>query len=229
MSLILSIETSTMVCSVALHRNNYLIALNELFEEKSHSKSLLLQISQLLKHTGYRLDQLDAIAVSKGPGSYTGLRIGVSTAKGLCYAIDKPLISVNTLEAMGIGINKWNIEQYYVCPMIDARRMEVYCCLLNSSNTLIIPTRAEIVNQNFFNELLKSKKIIFFGNGSDKCKDVLKENTNASFLSNIHPSAANIGYLAYHYFQRGEFENLAHFEPYYLKEFLTTKSNGNYQ
>lgn len=223
MGLILSIETSTKVCSVALHKNNQPLALTEFFEDKSHSRVLTEQINYLLRYAGYDIKEIDAVAISKGPGSYTGLRIGVATAKGLCYALDKPLIAVNTLEAMCLNVNKINPERYDLCPMLDARRMEVYCCLMDASLSYLLPTQAKVIEENSFHPELARNKIFFFGNGSEKCIPLLGLQGNAIFIKDIYPSALHVGALAGKAFEKGIFEDTAYFEPYYLKEFLATQ------
>lgn len=223
MTLILSIETSTRVCSVALHLDKRLLGVQESFADRSHSKVLLDQVSGVLKQAGYELNQIDAVAVSKGPGSYTGLRIGVSTAKGLCFSLGKPLIGINTLEAMAFEVNRNNISGYYVCPMLDARRMEVYCCMMDSDNLLVLPVQAMVLNEDSFNEFLDHRPILFSGDGSEKCKELLKSSKNAFFIENLYPSAKNIGFMAFDQYERSSFEDPAYFEPFYLKEFVSSK------
>ena len=226
MGLILSIETSTPVCSVSLHQQGNVIGLSEFFEGQSHSKLLMEQINFLVKQAEFHLSDLDAIAVSGGPGSYTGLRIGVATAKGLCFTIEKPLISVNTLEAMAYGVNQTNPEHYNLCTMIDARRMEVYCTLVDSSQNVLVPTQALIIDEGSFEKELQGHKILFFGNGSEKCKQLLSDKTNALFINNVYPSAINVGYLAFLKYQKGIFEDVAYYEPNYLKEFNSTQKKS---
>jgi|SRR6185437_16086931 len=218
---LLSIETSTQVCSVALHRGENLLGEYKVAEEKSHSKLLTHFIDTVVKDTGMKLMDVDAFAVSKGPGSFTGLRIGVSTAKGLCFALDKPLISVNTLEAMAYTVNSNNPEKHYVLPMLDARRMEVYCSLIDSNNSVIRETEAVVVDENSFKDILDQYKIIFSGNGMDKCRSILEKHPNAHFMDGLVPLASSVGTIAYSKFQKKEFENLAYFEPFYLKDFYT--------
>ena len=167
--------------------------------------------------------ELDAIAVSKGPGSYTGLRIGVSTAKGLCYALDKPLIAVNTLLAMANEVNRQNHSQALLCPMIDARRMEVYTALYDGELNELEKTSAKILEENSFDETLNQKQVLFFGNGADKFMALKTGVANAVFIDNITPSAWSVGLLANQAFLRGDFEDVAYFEPFYLKDFVATK------
>ena len=166
---------------------------------------------------------MDAVAVSSGPGSYTGLRIGTSVAKGLCYSLDIPLISVGSLEVKIHGVNKFNIDGAVLCPMIDARRMEVYCQVVDEKLEILQPVEAKIIDENSFSEFLERKKVFFFGDGSAKCATIMKS-TNAIFLENIFPSAATLGMLAYCRFQVGQTEDLVTFEPFYLKDFVAKKA-----
>ena len=224
MSLILSIDTSTKVCSVALHREGKLLAINELYTEKSHSGMLTTLCDNVVKYTGFSLKDLDAIAVAKGPGSYTGLRIGVSTAKGFCFALDKPLIAINTLEAMAYQLKDFYDETHLLCPMIDARRMEVYCQVMNNQMNTILETEAKIIDGLSFSELLSEKKIVFFGDGAAKCQAKITHK-NAVFLhTEIHPSAKTVGLLATNLYEKSLFENVVTFEPFYLKDFVGTQS-----
>lgn len=174
-----------------------------------------------VEHAGFKLSDLDAIAVAKGPGSYTGLRVGVSTAKGLCYALDKPLIAVNTLQAMALQLTPF-FPGHLLCPMIDARRMEVYAALLDQNNAFIRPTQAVIMDENSFQDLLTEHKIVFFGDGAAKCKPLLEKHSNAIFpAEDIKPSARTIGQLGVIAFRHAQFEDVAAFEPYYLKDFMS--------
>lgn len=222
MSLILSIETATTVCSVALHHHGQLIGTQTLYIEKSHSGLLAPVIDSLVKYCGFTLNDLSAVAISEGPGSYTGLRIGVSTAKGLCYALDVPLVAVNTLEAMAFGVNKYNKTEALLCPMIDARRMEVYCLLANHQVQIVEPTKPEIIDSTSFEDILLKNQIMFFGNGATKCKGVITS-ANALFIDDVCPDASNVGFLAYRKFEEQQFEDVAYFEPFYLKEFRISK------
>lgn len=227
MGLILSIETATTVCSVALHKDGKLLGLQELHLQKSHSEFLAVLIKDLVRYAGYTLKDLDFIAVSKGPGSYTGLRIGTATAKGLCFALDKPLISINTLEAMAFGVcNYYRERDVLLCPMIDARRMEVYCLLADAGMNIVENTGALVIDELSFKELLEEKEIIFFGDGSLKCIPVLSNQPRAKFLANISPSALHVGAAIYGKIKNSglEIEDLAYFEPFYLKDFQAKKS-----
>jgi tRNA threonylcarbamoyladenosine biosynthesis protein TsaB len=223
MAVILSVETSTSVCSAALHENGRLLGSKEIHVPQSAASQLAVQLSDLLEETRVPKENINAVAVSSGPGSYTGLRIGVATAKGLCFGLKIPLVAINSLMVLAYGIPAQQSGDL-LCPMIDARRMEVYCCLLDRSMKVIADTEASIIEKESFSVPLKSHRIVFFGDGSLKCKGVL-HHENAIFFDNAYPSAANMGTLAFQKFSAGEFENLALFEPFYLKEFVAkTKS-----
>jgi len=230
MAAILSIETATPLCSVALSTKGKVIAHRETFEEKSHAARLTVFIEEILKEKGLRVDNLDAIAVGKGPGSYTGLRIGVSTAKGLCYGSEIPLIAVSTLkilykQAYDLLRDRGQIgdesENMLFCPMIDARRMEVFTCLYDTSGKETEAVSAKIIVQESYADLLSSCKIIFFGSGMEKCRGILSHR-NAVFLDHIYPMASTLAQLAEQSYLSKEFENLAYFEPFYLKDFVAT-------
>jgi tRNA threonylcarbamoyladenosine biosynthesis protein TsaB len=222
--LLLSIDTSTRGCSVALHRNSELLASYELLTDKSSSAMLTTLIRNVVLDSGYVLHDLDAVVIAKGPGSYTGLRVGVSTAKGICFAIDKPLIAVNTLEAMFMQVRGFFTSETLFCPMIDARRMEVYAAVFGWEGTVIEPTQAVILNEDSFSTHLASRQVVFFGDGAAKCKNLFHSG-NAIFLGeDIRPSAKTVGVLAARSFQNNSFEDLASFEPFYLKDFMTPPS-----
>ena len=220
---ILNIETSTKACSVALFSGKELVSHKEHVEEKfSHSEKLSLYMLEVLDLAKITFTDLSAIAISMGPGSYTGLRIGVSTAKGLCYALDIPLISISTLQAMAYGISLTKKSDVF-CPMIDARRMEVYSAFYNAKNKLIRKIQADIIDEKSYQKEL-TDKVLFFGDGSEKLHETIIHD-NASFVSNFHPSAKFLGPLAYNKFQETDFEDAAYFEPYYLKDFIAGKKN----
>jgi tRNA threonylcarbamoyladenosine biosynthesis protein TsaB len=220
MALIISIETSTKVCSVALHRDTTLLASSEILIEKSHSRYITVMIDRLFEYSGEQLQDIDAVAVSKGPGSYTGLRIGVSTAKGLCYALDKPLIAVDTLAAMAHQANRYNHAGAMLCPMTDARRMEVYCALYDATMKEQEPVQAKIIDEQSFQSILNQSPVLFLGDGAQKCKAVLGHNPHAIFVDGVYPSAVAIGNLAMQQFAEKNFEDVAYFEPFYLKDFV---------
>ncbi len=231
MPIILSIETSTKACSAAIHQDGKLLSVSELYNEKSSSGMLTTLIEHVVKTASLTLQEIDAVAVAKGPGSYTGLRIGVSTAKGLCFTLEKPLIAINTLEAMAYSmfdVKSTNFSTLLV-PMLDARRMEVYCAVYKADTLEVIePTQAKIIDETSFADLLEKHKIIFFGDGAEKCRATLGANPNAVFLNQtIFPSAKSIGALATRAFELQPFENVADFEPFYLKEFVGTTPKKN--
>lgn len=222
MALILSIETSTSVCSAALHESGVLIADEIHREPQSSASQLAVMIERLFLSNKIDKKSLKAVAVSSGPGSYTGLRIGASTAKGICFGLDLPLISLGSLHASAAGLP--NPGTHYLCPMIDARRMEVYCSLLSPSLEVIEGVQAKVIDENSFADTLQLHTISFFGNGSYKCKAVI-QHSNALFIEGVEPLAKHMGKLVYTKFLANDFEDLHPFEPRYLKEFVAkTKS-----
>ncbi|MBN2637963.1 MAG: tRNA (adenosine(37)-N6)-threonylcarbamoyltransferase complex dimerization subunit type 1 TsaB [Bacteroidales bacterium] len=227
MALILSIETSTRVCSVALSQDGMLLAMEESTTQNSHAEQITVFAEGVLYKAGKNFIDLDAIAVSKGPGSYTGLRIGVSTAKGFCYSLDKPLISVGTLPSLAsgmiqqLGMEGRNPEEYLFCPMIDARRMEVYAAIYD--NSLIVQRRvqAEVIDEESYSEFLVKKPVFFIGDGAPKCQEILGKNKNALFTDEpFLPSARYMIPIAEEKFKNNDFEDVAYFEPFYLKDFI---------
>lgn len=222
MALILNLETSTTVCSAALVRDGKVIAQRESFEDKSHASSLTVFIDQILKEAGMEIRQLDAVAISQGPGSYTGLRIGVSTAKGICYALSKPLIALNTLQAMALmALGKIPNKDSLMCTMIDARRMEVYAQFFDAQANPVREIKAEIIEENTYSEWLLSQEVYFIGDGAAKCKTILSS-PNAKFIDNIYPSANYMAEMAEKAFNEQQFVDVAYFEPFYLKDFVAT-------
>jgi tRNA threonylcarbamoyladenosine biosynthesis protein TsaB len=222
MPIILQLETATQVCSVAIAKDGETVALKELQAPNIHASNLTLFIEEAMQQAGLKFTDLDAIAVSKGPGSYTGLRIGVSTAKGLCYALDKPLIGINTLEMMAAGY-KLAYPDYegLICPMIDARRMEVFTGIFDVALNEVEAVNAKIVDVNSFTEFDISTKIVFLGDGADKCKAVISHD-GAMFEDQNFNTAVNMNRLALDTYQSGRFEDVAYFEPFYLKDFVLT-------
>lgn len=221
MALILNIETATTNCSVSISKDGKTVFLKEDNNKNySHAESLHLFIDAVLNESSIILADIDAIAVSKGPGSYTGLRIGVSAAKGLCFALNKPLISVPTLQALAHQVK---VEDGFVVSMLDARRMEVYSSIFDSHYNQIRDTEAEILDENSFKEYLKKGKVYFIGNGVEKTKEILTH-SNAIFIEDKLPSANEMGLLAYNKYKISDFEDVAYFEPYYLKDFIAIKS-----
>ncbi|MCB0488948.1 MAG: tRNA (adenosine(37)-N6)-threonylcarbamoyltransferase complex dimerization subunit type 1 TsaB [Cyclobacteriaceae bacterium] len=226
MALILSLESATPVCSVALFEGSKLLDSSHLHIPQSASSRLAVMIDEVLKRCDVSPKQLNAVAVSSGPGSYTGLRIGVASAKGLCFALSIPLIAVNTLESMVSQVADRFDEGDLLCPMLDARRMEVYCLLAFSDGRVIQETQAKVIDESSFQSELSENKIIFFGSGAAKCRDVI-QHKNAAFIDNIFPSAVDIGRLAFAKFESQSFEDLAGFEPFYLKDFIVKKPKSN--
>ncbi len=220
MALILNIETSTTNCSVSLSKEGETLLLKEDYNNNySHAERLHLYIDEVLTQGEVSLNNLDAIAISKGPGSYTGLRIGVSAAKGLCFSSEKPLISVATLEALAHQVS---INKGVIVPMLDARRMEVYSAVFNSEYDQIRDTQAQILEEDSFIEYLEKGKVYFVGNGVKKTKELIKH-PNAVFIDNKLPSAKEMSLLAYNKYKKNDIEDVAYFEPFYLKDFIALK------
>ena len=220
MNYILNIESSTTNCSISLALDGNLVALKESNDDKySHSTKLHSFINEVLKKSNISVKELVAIAVSKGPGSYTGLRIGVAAAKGLCYSLDIPLISISTLHILSKQIQVR--EQGLILPVMDARRDEVYCAVYDSSYNLIKKAVPKIINQESFSELSYKSKLYFIGNGQEKCKRLIENNTNLIFSNNnTFPSAREMTQLSYEKFKDLNFKDIAYFEPDYLKDFM---------
>ena len=223
MALILNIETATTNCSVSLSKDGKTIVLKEDYDKNySHAERLHVYIDAVLKEATVTPSQLDAIAVSKGPGSYTGLRIGVSAAKGLCFALNKPLISISTLEALAHQVKNGD---GVIVAMLDARRMEVYSAIFDSNYNCIRTTEAEVLNQSSYSSYLDKGKVYFIGNGVEKTKTLISHH-NAVFIENKLPSANEMGVLATHKYKISDFEDVAYFEPYYLKDFIALKAKS---
>lgn len=222
MGVILSIETATSVCSVAVHRDGVLVGIHELFQENAHGQKLMPLIDSLFDHIGLNPGELDAVAVSAGPGSYTGLRIGASTAKGLAYALEIPLIAVDTLDALARRAEPFVEKSDYIVPMIDARRMEVYCKVLDGDMNEIEPLAPRIIDEASFGSLLMDRKVVFLGDANTKVKEVIRHE-HALFIPCLN-SACTVGEIAASRYLDRRFEDLAYFEPNYLKEFRVLKS-----
>lgn len=221
MGIILNIETATKNCSVSLSEKDKILVLVELNEGQfSHAEKLHTFILEVLKTAHKSMSDLDAVSVSKGPGSYTGLRIGVSAAKGLCYALEKPLISIPTLEILALQVPVQKDE--LVVPLLDARRMEVYSAIYNDAYLQIRQTEAEIIDGTSFETILNDRIVHFAGDGAEKCKEIIKHK-NARFLSNLYPSAREMAMISTRKFKAADFEDVAYFEPYYLKDFVAGK------
>jgi len=222
LALILNIETATKTCSVALANNGALVGQKSISSGAySHAENLHPFIDSLLKEHQISAAQLDAIAISMGPGSYTGLRIGVSTAKGLCYALNIPLIAVGTLELMCHSEKLKSIDADLFCPMIDARRSEVFTALFDNKGSTVSEVEALILDSESFSTLLQNKRIAFFGDGSAKFA-VMINNPNAVFIEDVEPLADQMISLSEDLYKAQKFEDVAYFEPFYLKEFMAT-------
>ncbi len=230
MATILHIETSTDVCSVSVSQNGQLLAIKESLDGMNHSRILTLFIEELMNDSVINAGLIEAVAVSMGPGSYTGLRIGVSVAKGLCYALNIPLLAIGTLDSMA-SYTAAHLDQYHpnaasglpplLCPMIDARRMEVYSALFDASGTRIEPVTAKIVDAGTFANMLDKNPILFFGNGARKCRETI-QHPNALFAGPEKVSARFMIHQAEVKYKNNEFEDVAYFEPFYLKDFIAT-------
>lgn len=222
MALILNIETSTSVCSASISKNGETLALRESFDGKSHGTLLTVFVDELFIECNLTAKEIDAVAVSEGPGSYTGLRIGVSVAKGICYAANKPLIAVNTLKSMALmAIDKYGKLAYQYCSMIDARRMEVYSAVFDNEANVLRKTVAKVIDNDSYKNELSDHKIAFYGDGAFKCKDAIMSE-NAVFIENIYPSAQYMAKLSAEAYLKEDFKDVAYFEPFYLKDFVAT-------
>ncbi|TXD82467.1 tRNA (adenosine(37)-N6)-threonylcarbamoyltransferase complex dimerization subunit type 1 TsaB [Subsaximicrobium wynnwilliamsii] len=220
MAYILSIETATTNCSVALSNKGETLVLKEDNDPNySHAESLHSIIDAVLTEAEVSKSQLDAIAVSKGPGSYTGLRIGVSAAKGLCYALELPLIAISTLEALAHQVQA---EDGLIIPMLDARRMEVYSAIFKTNYELLREIEAQILDETSFQAELNGSKVYFVGSGVEKTKRIISHE-NAIFIENKLPSAAQMGAMAYVKYKKSDIVDVAYFEPFYLKDFMVKK------
>lgn len=216
MALILNIETATKNCSVALSKDGRTLAIREIAEQNfSHAEKLHIFIEELFAESHLKLQDLSAIAVSQGPGSYTGLRIGVSAAKGLCYALSIPLIAVDTLEILA---RKINISNGIILPMIDARRLEVYSAFFDSNYAKIRETKAEIIDENSFQE--ETEILHLIGDGAMKFKEILTGEKFKYYPEMQFPSATEMSLISFQKFQNKQFEDVAYFEPFYLKDFV---------
>jgi tRNA threonylcarbamoyladenosine biosynthesis protein TsaB len=230
--MILCLETATPVCSVALCNSSGVVSVRESREDKSHATQLTVFIEELLKEAGIRPTDLEAVAVSKGPGSYTGLRIGVSVAKGIAYGASVPLIGVDTTRSMFNGISGVADEKFgtdntsIFCPMIDAKRMEVYYSLFNSAGIEIKGISAEVITGSSFADIPESVRILFFGDGAGKCREVTAHK-NSVFDTGFTISAAYMHKTVFEEFNLAHFEDVAYFEPFYLKDFIATVQRKN--
>lgn len=229
MSLILCIETGTDICSVGIARDGELMSLRESDQGRDHAKQVAVFVDELLRETGVKPDELDAVAVGMGPGSYTGLRIGVSFAKGLCYGLNIPLLAVGSLEALTdvaikdykagiIQVEGW--DEAFLCPMVDARRMEVYTQIFNSRCESQSEVSAEIITEDSFSQWRAKGKLVIFGNGAAKCQEMMPD----AIYINVAPSARGLTRIAHQLFEAGKTVDIAYFEPFYLKDFVVIPS-----
>jgi tRNA threonylcarbamoyladenosine biosynthesis protein TsaB len=222
LAFILNIDSSARNCSVSLQEDELLLVCYDSYIDKSASSIINMFAERALADCGISFSSLDAISVGIGPGSYTGLRIAVSTAKGFALALDKPLISINTLEAMAYTQKDMCSQlNALVCPMIDARRMEVFCAVYDGSLNTIVDTNAKVLEPKSFEEILNHGKVIFIGDGSDKFSKIV-DSSNALFISNINPSARHMYSMSYSKFLEGDISDVAYLEPFYLKQFVST-------
>lgn len=233
MALLLSLETSTQCCSVALHDDGVLVTSKVIEIPRSAASQLAVMIDEVFRSASRKPQELKGVIVAAGPGSYTGLRIGVATAKGLCYALNIPIVSVNTLELMAYQFLEMDSlgkhikdDNVILCPLLDARRMEVYCALLDHNLNYIEEVQAKIIDEDSFKDIIESTLIFFFGDGADKCKDIIKH-PNAHFSQGLIPLASSLGEIGYKKWKEAAYEDLVSFEPFYLKDFLIKKPNLN--
>lgn len=219
--IILNIETATKNCSVSIAENGIVLVLKEICEANfSHAEKLHQFIQDTLDECNLTFKDLSAVAISKGPGSYTGLRIGVSTAKGLCFGLDIPLLSILTLEALA---HATTIESGYIIPLLDARRQEVFTAVFDSNYKVVKETYNYVLEENSFIDYLEKDNVVFLGDGTSKTSEIINH-PNATFLADYYPSAKEMGTLSYQKFNKNEFEDVAYFEPFYLKDFYVTVS-----
>lgn len=225
MALILNIETATKNCSVSIAREGRVIAIKELADVKySHAEKLHPFIVEAISTANIQFKDLDAIAVSKGPGSYTGLRIGVSAAKGFAFAFKIPLISVSTLKALAMAAHT---DEGFIVPMLDARRMEVYAAVFDPALNQVREIKAEVINEDSFQEYLLQGPVCFLGDGAEKCKEILVHD-NAFFLNDLYPSAKEMATLSYEKYSKNNIEDVAYFEPFYLKDFIANSEKSKF-
>lgn len=224
MALVLNIETATTNCSVSLSKDGETLVLKEDNSAGySHAELLHVFIKEVFEIAQIDPKEIDAVAVSKGPGSYTGLRIGVSTAKGLCYSLDKPLISISTLESLAHQVK---CEEGFIIPMLDARRMEVYSAIFSSNFEPLRAIEAEVITAESYSEFLKKGKVTFIGSGVEKTKTLI-QHSNAEFIEGKLPSANEMALLSELKYKKSDIEDVAYFEPYYLKDFVAIKAKSN--
>ena len=219
MALILSIDTAMSKAGIALSKNGEILAILENTEQKEHAAWLHQAVQDILQTTGYHMRDLQAVAVSAGPGSYTGLRVGMAAAKGFCYALNIPLIAEDTLRVMAFAAKDQTPDTHLLCPMIDARRMEVFTALYDHNMTQLLPSTAMVIDGNSFSKWLSEHNVSFFGEGADKCKPIITAPSAHFTMVNYH--AGYLGFIAFLRYLQGEFTGLAYSEPAYTKEFYT--------
>ncbi|MCL2416959.1 MAG: tRNA (adenosine(37)-N6)-threonylcarbamoyltransferase complex dimerization subunit type 1 TsaB [Bacteroidales bacterium] len=220
--MILSIETSTPICSVAIAKGGEVLAIRENHEGLSHATLTAVFVEEVMKEVNLKLEDLDAVAISKGPGSYTGLRIGVSIAKGLCYALNKPLIAVSSIQALAQTATRYYDENHFYIPMIDARRMEVYSAVYDAKGDCLRDVQADIIDENSYSDFTK-QPIVLLGDGAKKCEEIFKNCPQISIDETLKFSAKNMISLAQTAFENKDFVDVAYFEPFYLKDFIAGK------
>jgi len=227
MALILGLESATTVCSAALFKNGECIDVEEVSEPNAHSAKLSLFVLELFKRNAIEANNLDAVAISEGPGSYTGLRIGTSLAKGICFGAEKPLITINTLHSIAEHAQQFihSESEYFIIPMIDARRMEVYTKIFDSKLNAITQTSAHVLTEESFSEYLAKAECYFCGDGAEKCMPLF-QSANAKYIE-AFATSKSMARLAEEKFQKNEFADVAYFEPFYLKEFQATVPKKN--
>ena len=232
MALLLSLETSTQYCSAALHDDGGLVASEVIETPRSAASQLAVMVDEIFRTSNIKPGELAGVIVTSGPGSYTGLRIGVATAKGLCYALDIPLVSVNTLELIAFQFlemlsgKKELGHNSLLCPMLDARRMEVYCALMDQNLNYKEQVQAKVIDEESFKDILEVNPVFFFGDGAGKCREIIKH-ANSHFFPGVAPLASSLGTIGYRKWKDGLFEDLILFEPFYLKDFLIKKPDLN--
>lgn len=225
-NLILALETATAVSSAAIFEGEQLLGHVAYHTQRTHARLLTVMVERLLADLDLQPSQLSAIGISGGPGSYTGLRVGVSTAKGLAMALDKPLLAISSLEALAWTVQDFaSAQNALICPMIDARRMEAYTAVFSAEVEEIRSIQAQIIEEDAFSEILSQQKVVFCGDGAAKCKTLLEaQSSNAIVLDERLSSAAFMGKPLFKKFQQGQFEDLIHYEPFYLKDFVASIS-----
>jgi tRNA threonylcarbamoyladenosine biosynthesis protein TsaB len=228
MAFILNIESSTEVCSVSLARDGMIVQSLENLTGQNHAKLLTSYIQEIFSNNGLSFDKLEAVAVSGGPGSYTGLRIGIASAKGICYALSIPLIAITSLASMSHHViqqaNDYKLpddSELLFCPMIDARRMEVYSAIYNRKEEMVREIKADIIDHLSFLTYFEKGKMAFFGNGAAKCRGIISH-PNAIFIDHVAASAGHMTVLSEKAYREKSFVNLAYYEPFYLKDFIAT-------